>query len=159
MKARLRSQGGDLRRFIKALLDGDAATLEREIQAFARAMLSYHDTGGNPEALYHGFVLGLLGILEPGHLVRSNRESGKGRPDVLITPRMPGQPGAVLELKIAQPGKKTLDQALDEGAAQLIKKEYKGELSAVGADPIHALVIAFDGKDVRVRNLDEPAGE
>jgi hypothetical protein len=178
MKTRLRGQGGDLRRFIKALLGGDAAVFEQELQALARSMLSYHDTGGppaRPEALYHGFILGLLAVLEPGHMVRSNRESGKGRPDVLIVPRMPGQPGVVLELKIARPGKKTLDQALDEGARQLAYNDYQAELRAVAAEPIHALpancqesvakrsgaichhlVIAFDGKDVRVRNLAPP---
>jgi hypothetical protein len=42
-----------------------------------------------------------------------------GRPDVLIIPRQPGKPGVVLELKVARPGRKTLDQALDEGMRQL----------------------------------------
>jgi hypothetical protein len=160
MKTRLRSQGGDLRRFINALLGGDAAELEQELQALARSMLSYHDTGGppaRPETLYHGFVLGLLAVLEPGHMVRSNRESGKGRPDVLVVPRMPGQPGVVLELKIARPGTKTLDQALDEGARQLADNDYQAELRAADAEPVHALVVAFDGKDVRVRSLDPSA--
>jgi hypothetical protein len=127
--------------------------LEEELQALARAMLSYHDTGGaRPEALYHGFVLGLLAVLEPEHAVRSNRESGTGRPDVLITPRQPGQPGVVLELEVARPGKKTLDQALDEGMRQLGKHDYQAELRAAGAAPVHALVVAFDGKEVRVRS-------
>ena len=49
-----------------------------------------------------GFIIGLLAVMESTHLVRSNRESGAGRPDVLITPRTPGQPGVVLELKIAR---------------------------------------------------------
>jgi hypothetical protein len=159
MKKRLRSQGGDLRRFIEALLGGDATGLEHEIQALARSMLSYHDTAKHPEALYHGFMLGLLAVLEPGHTVRSNRESGKGRPDVLIAPRTPGQPGVVLELKLARHGKKTLEQALDEGARQLGDNDYQAELRAVRAEPIHALVIAFDGKDVRVRSLDPSASE
>jgi hypothetical protein len=160
MKSRLRGQGGDLRRFIKALLSGDAATLEQELQALALAMLSYHDAGSaDPEALYHGFVLGLLAVLEPGHAVRSNRESGKGRPDVLIVPRQPGQPGVVLELKVARPARKTLEQALDEGIRQLGDNDYQAELRAAGAQPLHALVVAFDGKDVRVRNLDRSAGD
>ena len=60
----------------------------------------------------------------------------------------------LLELKVAHPGKKTLDQALDEGARQIAKKEYGTELRAAGAEPIHALVVAFDGKDVRVRRLE-----
>jgi PD-(D/E)XK nuclease superfamily len=82
--------------------------------------------------------------------VRSNRESGKGRPDVSIRPRQPGRPGAVLELKVARPGRKTLEEALAEGVAQIQEQEYASELRAAGASPIHAFAVAFDGKDVRV---------
>ena len=50
----------------------------------------------------------------------------------------------------------TLDQALAEGARQIADKEYLTELQSAGADPVHALVVAFDGKDVRVRSLQSP---
>jgi hypothetical protein len=157
IETRLRNHGGNLERFIQALLHGDAEILHEELQALALSILSYHDTGrARPEALYQGFVPGLLAVLEPEYTVRSNRESGKGRPDALIAPRQPGRPGVVMELKVARPGKKTLDQALDEGTRQLADNDYQAELRAAGATPIHALVIAFDGKDVRVRNLASP---
>jgi len=149
----LSRHGGNPDRLVAALMRGDAEGFEDQLQILARAMLSYHDTGGsNPESLYHGFVLGLLATLEPEHVVRSNRESGGGRPDVLVTPRQPGQPGVVLELKVARPGRKTLEQALDEGMRQLAENDYRAELIAAGASPIHALVVAFDGKDVRVQS-------
>jgi hypothetical protein len=163
MKTRLRGHGGDLQRFMAALLGGDVDVVEEELGALARSILSYHDTGGvRPENLYHGFVLGLLAVLEPEHAVRSNRESGKGRPDVLIVPREAGHAGVVMELKVARPGKKTLDQALDEGMQQLEGNEYQAELRAAGAAPVHGYVVAFDGKDVRVRSMELPgefAGE
>jgi hypothetical protein len=153
MDKHLRARGG-LGPFIRVLMEGDAEGLEEALQALAGAMLSYHDTGKDrAEALYHGFVLGLLAVLEPDeHAVRSNRESGTGRPDVLIIPREPGRPGVVLELKTAYPGKKTLEQALDEGLRQLAENDYEAELVQAGANPIHALAVAFDGKDVRVRS-------
>jgi hypothetical protein len=158
MSGRLYKHGGDLRRLLAALLDGDAEAFEEELGALARSMLSYHDTGKRrAEALYHGFVLGLLSVLGPGYAVRSNRESGKGRPDVLIVPRHPGRPGVVLELKVASPGEKTLEQALEEGLSQLAGKEYDAELRGAGAEPVHGLVVAFDGKDVRVRSADASA--
>src|SRR5262249_25041301 len=105
----------------------------------------------DPERVYQAFVVGLLAVLEPGHEVRSNRESGKGRPDVIIRPRAAAKPGVVLELKVAKPGKKTLEQALEEGAAQLREKDYAAELRSGGATPVHGLAVAFDGKEVRVR--------
>ena len=56
----------------------------------------------------------------------------------------------VLELKVAKPGKKTLELALDEGLAQLRANDYGAELRAGGAAPVHAFAVAFDGKEVRV---------
>jgi hypothetical protein len=161
MEVRLRGHGGDLDALTGALLAGDAPEVERQIQAFAGDLLSYHDGGtARPENLYQGFIIGLLAAMEPKYLVRSNRESGTGRPDVLIRPRVPGRPGVVMELKVARggdkPGSSALDAALDEALAQLAAKDYGAELRAVGAEPIHALAVAFDGKQVRVRSAPAP---
>jgi hypothetical protein len=152
IEERMRAHGGGLDALTHALLAGDAAGLERQLQALARDLLSYHDAGTPaPENLYHGFVLGLLAVLEPAYRVRSNRESGQGRPDVMITPAHPGQPGVVLELKVARAGDRTLDAVLADGLAQIARGGYDAELRAAGADPVHAFAVAFDGKDVRVR--------
>jgi hypothetical protein len=117
-------------------------------------MLSYHDVGGNePERFYHGLMIGLLAALEPDYEVRSNRESGNGRPDVLIKPRRPGKPGVVLELKAAgQRAERTMKQALNEGLRQVQKNDYAAELRAAGVETIHTMVIAFDGKQVIVES-------
>jgi Predicted AAA-ATPase/PD-(D/E)XK nuclease superfamily len=152
MKRRVEGHGGRLADLTEALLTGDAEVFEEQLQAFVTDVLSYHDPGKlHPERVYHGFLAGLLAVLEPGHQVRSNRESGKGRSDVMIRPTRPGNPGVVLELKVARPGKKTLDQALAEGLAQLQGMDYAAELRAAGAVPVHAFAVAFDGKVVRVR--------
>lgn len=153
MEQRVRESGGSLAALTRALLGGDAETFEEELQSFVTNILSYHDPGKlRPERVYHGFLVGLLAVLEPGHQVRSNRESGEGRPDVLIRPTVPGKPGVVLELKVAKPGKKTLEQALSEGLAQLQTAGYDAELRAAGAAPVHRFAVAFDGKVVRVRS-------
>jgi hypothetical protein len=152
MRDRAEGYGGSLARLTGALLGGDAEMLEEQLQAFVTSVLSYHDTGKlYPEQVYHGFVVGLLAAMEPGHQVRSNRESGKGRPDVMIRPREPGNPGVVLELKVARTGKKTLAQALAEGTKQLRDMDYEAELRAAGAAPVFAYSVAFDGKTVQVR--------
>ncbi|WP_437895786.1 PD-(D/E)XK nuclease domain-containing protein [Sorangium sp. So ce124] len=68
-------------------------------------VLSYHEARRlGPEEVYRGFVAGLLATLEPDYEVRSNRESGEGRPDVLVRPRQPGKPGVVPEMKVARGG-------------------------------------------------------
>ena len=157
MEDHVRAGGGDLERLTRALLAGDAETFQDQLQAFATNVLSYHDTAlPAPEKLYHGFILGLLTVLEPHYLVRSNRESGQGRPDVQIRPAVPGNPGVLLELKVARPGHTTLDEALAQGLAQIARRGYAAELHAAGAQPIHALAVAFDGKTVRVQAAEAP---
>jgi len=152
MEARMRGHGGSLDELCNALLSGDAELLEEQLQAFVTNLLSFHDPGAiKPERVYHGFVVGLLAVLEPGYQVRSNRESGQGRPDVMVRPMQPGKPGVVLELKVARPRKKTLAQALSEGLAQLRTNDYAAELRAAGAPEVHAFAVAFDGKHVRVK--------
>jgi hypothetical protein len=151
MENRMRGHGGSLAQLTEGLLAGDAELLEQQLQAFVTNLLSYHDLGGvASEQVYHGFVMGLFAVLEATHEVRSNRESGGGRPDVWIRPRQPGKPGAVLELKVARPSRRTLKQALSEGLAQLEGMDYAAELRAAGASPVSAFAVAFDGKEVRV---------
>jgi hypothetical protein len=150
--------GGEsaVERMKRALLSGDAEGLEEELAAFTANVLSYHDTAARhdtahrPEQVYHAFVIGLLATLEQEYEVRSNRESGRGRPDVMLRPKHVGMPGVVLELKVAKAGKKTLEQALAEGVAQIRERGYASELHAVGASPVYGFAVAFDGKQVRV---------
>jgi hypothetical protein len=157
LRERLGGASTDVDRLKSALLGGDAEALEEQLQTFTENLLSYHDTRLRPEQVYHAFVIGLLATLEPAYAVRSNRESGHGRPDVMIRPRRGTGPGVMLELKIAKPGKKTMAQALAEGVAQIEEGGYSAELAAAGVSPVHALVVGFDGKRVAVRGLGESA--
>jgi hypothetical protein len=108
-------------RLLTALLAGDAAGLEKQLQLFATDLLSYHDPGIlDPEQVYQAFVLGLMATFESiGYRVRSNRESGEGRPDVLILPKEPGKPGAVLELKAVKASKRPPEKALAAAFARV----------------------------------------
>ncbi|WP_437800246.1 AAA family ATPase [Sorangium sp. So ce693] len=140
---------------IRALLDGDAPSLEALIERLLVTVMSYQDPAGRePEKLYHGFILGLLVQLEGDYDVRSNRESGLGRADLLVRPRAPGRPGVVLELNVPQRGE-TPEQALLAAARQVRDRRYAVELVAAGAAPVHELVAVFDGKQAWVRQVDE----
>ena len=153
----LRARGGGADALLDALLKGDVERLERQLQLLATHLVSYHDAAAaDPERFYHGLMLGLLASLEPDYEVRSNRESGEGRPDVWIKPRKAGKPGVILELKIAGKKGKTMAAALREGRAQIRKGNYEAELRAAGVEPVHALVVAFDGKKVRVEPAEAP---
>ena len=134
-----------------AILAGDAPTIERILTHMLLTHASSHDVSTDQdEAFYHAFVLGLLVTLERTHTVRSNRETGDGRADLLITPRQPGLPGVILEFKRRR-GKTPLATSARAALKQIQDRQYAVELESAGANPIHRLGIAFGGKDVAVR--------
>src|SRR4029079_17278275 len=120
---------------LSALLRGDARVVERYLSHMAKVNLSYFDTAGpDPERFYHGLEVGLLASLGSRYEVRSNRESGFGRCDVMVLPREAGQPGVVLELKTVEPGEKP-ERALAAALKQIRDRDYATELRARGARP------------------------
>ena len=138
----------------RALLGGDARTLQALLDRLLLTVMSYQDPAGRePEKLYHGFILGLLVQLEGQYEVRSNRESGYGRADVLVRPREAGKPGAVLELKVMDRDE-TVDQTLAAAVAQVQERQYVAELTAAGASPVYAYAVVFDGKRAWVRRVE-----
>jgi hypothetical protein len=127
--------------------------VERHLSHLAKVNLSYFDTGGpEPERFYHGLVIGLLAGLGASHEVRSNRESGFGRCDVMVLPRAAGQPGVVLELKrVDTDAGETPEEALVVALSQIRERDYAAELRERGAAPIHLMAAVFDGKRAYVR--------
>lgn len=148
---------GEVEALLQALLRGDARALEHYLSRMLKTSLSYHDTGGRePERLMHGFIVGLLVSLGPEHEVRSNRESGYGRYDVMVLPRVAGRPGVVLELKVVDSDAgETPQRALQAALEQLRDRDYATELRERGASPVIELAAAFDGKRAWVAKREE----
>ncbi len=148
--------GDDRSRMLQdAILRADTETAERLLENLMLSV-SYHDvTRHQPEKFYHGLILGLLVNLEAHYVVRSNRESGYGRADVLLIPREAERPGVVLEFKAldSQRGE-SAEQAMQMALSQIRDRDYAAELRAAGAQPIHELAVVFDGKRVWVRKQD-----
>ena len=152
---RIDPRSDDTTVLVKALLSNDAATVEERLQSILMRAMSYLDAGAKePEALYHGFVLGLLVHLENQYEVRSNRESGYGRVDLWMRPKTPGRPGVVIEFKVKDVDKPER-AALEEAAMQVREKHYTADLLAAGISPVYEYAIAFDGKKAFVRTVDD----
>ena len=89
--------------------------------------------------------------------MRSNRESGFGRYDVCVKPRIDyagPRSGAVLELKSIDDScepPETSDTALTAAMQQIKAREYAAGLRQAGADPVWLWAVVSDGKRVRVR--------
>jgi len=140
---------------LKSLVAGDVSMFKKIFYDFVLASFSYFDASGTaPEQVYHAFVLGMLVSLNSTHQVRSNRESGYGRYDVMVIPHDKSQCGIIIEFKkIDVHEKETLEQAAAAALKQIEEKQYASELRALGVKNIVKLGIAFDGKKVFVENV------
>ncbi|MBK8256224.1 MAG: AAA family ATPase [Polyangiaceae bacterium] len=139
---------------VQALLNGNAPKVQKLVERILLTVISFQDPAGKePEKLYHGLVLGLLVYLEAHYEVRSNRESGYGRADVLMRPKTPGKPGVVMELKVRDDDE-TPEEVLADAAKQIRDRRYAAELEHAGASPVREYAMAFDGEQVWVKLLE-----
>jgi hypothetical protein len=147
----------ELQSLLAALLRGDAPVVERHLGHVLKVNLSFFDTASpEPERFYHGLVVGLLAGLAKRFEVRSNRESGFGRCDVMVLPKSAGQPGVVLELKrVDTEAGETRERAFTAAFRQIRERDYAAELRERGATPIHRMAAVFEGKRVFVRTAVE----
>jgi hypothetical protein len=137
---------------LKALMAGDIKLFEKMLKIIVLAVFSYHDFGGEPEKVYHALVAGLLIWISNTHEVKSNRESGYGRYDIVIIPKDPAQTGYVIEFKsVDTDDNETVETAQESALTQIEAKKYETELVERGIKYIKKLAIVFSGKAVFVK--------
>jgi hypothetical protein len=144
-----------LQELLAALTKTDFETFAQLLKEMVLAILSYHDTAGDePEKVYHAFVLGLLTHLMGRYVIRSNRESGYGRYDVLMIPLKPEEPGFIFEFKkVNRPTDKNEDDAMKSALKQIQEKQYAVELQDQGVKNIWGIGVVVEGKQVWVKSL------
>jgi hypothetical protein len=133
----------------KSLKEGNGDEFERLFSTLIKNSFSYFDVQGkNPENFYYAFVLGLIVYMSDFWLIRSNRESGDGRADILMFPKNPEEYcGVIIELK-KEEVKTALVKKAKAALLQIENKNYVAELRAAGAEKILKVGIAFCGKNV-----------
>lgn len=156
--------------FTAALITGDTDLLNYYLNDILLNTASYFDTrkktlpGHEMESFYHGLVLGLVAT-EQDYIVRSNRESGLGRYDVMMKPKNPDHkdkhlPAIIIEFKAFDPKKETtLDETADRALTQIREKKYDAELLAEGlrSEEIIHYGMVFRGKEALVKTGETPA--
>ena len=150
--------------FISALIDGDLEAMNYYINEVTLNVFSSFDVAGKdesrirPENFYHGFVLGLMAGQRNNYIIKSNRESGFGRYDVMMIPKHSTNeagkklPAIVLEFKVKKSNEKTLEEAVQAAHKQIEEKRYDEEILALGIEKerIRHYGFAFEGKKVLI---------
>ena len=131
---------------LHALETGDCEAAENFINEQLFQTISYYDYAEN---FYHGFMAGLL-LNIGGYLVRSNRESGNGRPDIVMTESKFRGRAMILELKISDTIQ-GMEKKCEEALTQLKEQKYESSLEDDGYQPILKYAICFFKKGCMVK--------
>jgi hypothetical protein len=139
----------------KYLINNDIAKFEKGFKEIIGDTFSYFDINGEPENVYQSYVLGLLAIIGDDYIIKSNRESGEGRYDILLIPHDKTKYGIVIEIKQIDKDEKDnnetftkkIDNKIKEAKKQIDKNKYYMELIDNKISNIIKLPIVFAGKE------------
>ena len=149
-----KTDSNQLEEMLMALETGDVRLFGRMLRRIVTQVMSYHDLAGEPEKVYHALVLGMLVWMSGKYDIRSNRESGYGRYDLMLKPKDVSRQGIIIEFKKVDEedeDKETPETALKHALEQIEARQYAAELEAAGITDILKLAIAFRGKELWVR--------
>ena len=158
-KGWFRGSASNYNAFVSALVQGDVDAMNEYMNDVALTTISSFDVGthrsgkAHPERFYHGFVLGLMVEQSENYEIRSNRESGFGRYDIMMIPKKNNLPAIVIEFKVYNPRREqTLEDTVQTALKQIEEKSYDTELMARGIekDRIRHYGFAFEGKRVLI---------
>jgi hypothetical protein len=149
--------------FIESLLCDNVKRMNTFMNKVALNTFSYFDTGNRPsgrtepERFYHGFVLGLMVELEDEYEIKSNRESGFGRYDVMLKPFDKTKKAFIFEFKVKDKddNETTLEDTLKNALTQIEEKQYEQELiqTGISKENIRKYGFAFEGKTVLIGSI------
>ncbi|NFS12404.1 AAA family ATPase [Clostridium botulinum] len=137
---------------LNALVTGDVETFAGFFKNFVLNNISYFDVSGEePEKVYHAFVLGMIVSLSDKYEVKSNKESGYGRYDVMLIPKDTSKLGIIMEFKkIDDFMSKSIEKGIEEALNQIEENKYEAELKERNVSNILKLAIVFKGKKIEV---------
>jgi hypothetical protein len=136
--------------FVSLLPDCKVREFKEKLQSLLLNVTSFHQTGEKKaEIFYSGFMLGLINILASDYVIESERETGIGRSDIILLPKMGKSNNAIIiEYKIAKTVDK-LESAAQMGLEQIINKRYDAKIKEHShVQKIIKIAMAFCGKEV-----------
>jgi len=118
--------------FIKNLALGNISEFTKGLEEFMLVNTSFFDF--SHESNYHIMLLALISSLKETHNLHSNKESGLGKPDIVLIPReITNDLGIVLELKRTKinKGAKFYEKLAETGLAQINKRKYEATFKQI----------------------------
>ena len=146
--------------FTRSMLQGNVKDMTRYLNKILMETISYFDGGKRPgeeepEKFYHGLVLGLLAENTQDYVIKSNRESGYGRYDVVMEPKDSMDTAVVMEFKVFDTldNESGMEDTASNALKQIEEKKYDAGLLARGipAERILKYGLAFRGKECLIR--------
>ena len=143
LKAAIKKE--DFHDLYRAMEEGDARRMTDILNGQLFRTISFYDSAEN---FYHGFLTGILSQSE-NYLVKSNRESGNGRSDIMVkSPSLRGR-AFVMEVKVSD-SVDDLENDAKKALKQIYDKSYMEELRAEGYRKIDCYGVSFFRKDCEV---------
>ncbi len=145
--------GNNLNTILKDLVTLKLDEFEKKFKVLVTQMFSYMDVGENTaENFYHAFVLGMLVGLKDSYYVKSNRESGYGRYDIMLEPKDKNGNSFIMEFKVLEnKEEKTIEDTIENAKKQIEERKYEEDLQEKGYTNITKMVFAFKGKEVKMQ--------
>ena len=136
----------DFHDLYRAMEEGNAQRMTDILNGQLIRTISFYDSAEN---FYHGFLTGILSQSE-NYLVKSNRETGNGRSDIMVkSPSLRGR-SFIVEVKVSD-SIDDLENDAQKALQQIYDKRYMEELRTEGYRKIDCYGIAFYRKDCEVR--------
>ncbi len=136
----------DFTQMYQAMFDGNVKIFEEFLKEQLQSSISFYDEN---ESFYHGFMLGIMGSLA-SYRVISNRETGKGRADLILKPFDVQRKVIIIELKYAKEIS-MLEKGCDQALRQIEDRQYKDELLSDGYQHFIEYGICFHKKNCRIK--------
>ena len=90
--------------------------------------------------------------LKDSYYVKSNRESGYGRYDIMLEPKDKNGNSFIMEFKVYKEDKeKDIDDTIENAKKQIEERKYEEDLQERGYTNITKMVFAFKGKEVKMQ--------
>ncbi|WP_425360488.1 MULTISPECIES: AAA family ATPase [unclassified Candidatus Tisiphia] len=138
--------------FVTLLPDGRIEEFKERLQELLLNSTSFHQTGKKKaELFYSGFMLGFINMLGSNYIISSEQESGDGRADVVMIPKIgKGDKAMIIEYKIAKSSEELADIA-KSGLQQIINKKYDSKIKEYShVKQILKISMAFCGKNMEL---------